>query len=189
VRAVGAAILSAVLGAFAALGGGSSHRADYSFRQVASGFDQPVYVAQPKSEPGRLYVVERPGRILTLAGGKRRTFLDIRSRVEDGYSEQGLLSVAFHPSYAKNHLFYVYYTNKSGGVEIDSFSSRSGRAVASSRRQLLVVNHRRTTTTTAASSSSGPTGGCMRGRATAAPAAIRRTTLRISPAGWGSCCA
>jgi glucose/arabinose dehydrogenase len=141
VRAVGAAILSAVFGAFVALGGGGSHRADYSFRQVASGFDQPVYVAQPKSEPGRLYVVERPGRILTLAGGKRRTFLDIRSRVEDGYSEQGLLSVAFHPSYARNHLFYVYYTNKSGDVEIDSFRSRSGRAVASSRRRLLIVNH------------------------------------------------
>jgi glucose/arabinose dehydrogenase len=142
VRAFGAAILSAVLGAFAALGGGDVKRADYSFRQVASGFDQPVYVAQPKSEPGRLYVVERPGGIVTLAGGKRRTFLDIRSRVESGYTEQGLLSVAFHPSYAKNHLFYVYYTNKNGDIEIDSFRSRSGTAVASSRRQLLVVNHR-----------------------------------------------
>jgi hypothetical protein len=96
-----------LLGVFAALvasASGSPQRAEYRFRQVASGFDQPVYLAQPKSEPGRLYVVERPGRIVTLAGGKRRTFLDIRSRVESGYSEQGLLSVAFHPGYAKNHL-------------------------------------------------------------------------------------
>src|SRR5204863_5173538 len=61
---------------------------------------------------------------------------------ESGYSEQGLLSVAFHPGYTKNHLFYVYYTNKTGDIEIDSFRSRSGRAVASSRKQLLVVNHR-----------------------------------------------
>ncbi len=121
---------------------GRPQRAEYRFRQVASGFDQPVYVAQPKSEPGRLYVVERTGRIVTLAGGKRRTFLDIRSRVESGYTEQGLLSVAFHPGYAKNHRFYVYYTNKSGDVEIDSFLSRAGRAVPSSRRTLLVVNHR-----------------------------------------------
>src|SRR5207244_10052362 len=93
-------------------------------------------------EPGPLYVVERTGRIVTLAGGKRRTFLDIRSRVESGYTEQGLLSVAFHPGYARNHLFYVYYTNKTGDIEIDSFRSRSGRAVASSRKQLLVLTHR-----------------------------------------------
>ena len=134
-----------LLGVFAALvasASGSPQRAEHRFRQVASGFDQPVYLAQPKSEPGRLYVVERPGRIISLAGGKRRTFLDIRSRVESGYSEQGLLSVAFHPGYAKNHLFYVYYTNKTGDIEIDSFLSRSGRALTSSRKQLLVVDHR-----------------------------------------------
>jgi glucose/arabinose dehydrogenase len=77
-----------------------------------------------------------------LANGKRRTFLDIRSRVESGYSEQGLLSVAFSGGYAENHQFFVYYTNKSGDVEIDAFRSKLGRAVLSSRRRLLVVNHR-----------------------------------------------
>jgi len=142
VRAVGAVVLLGVFAALVASASGSPQRAEYRFRQVASGFDQPVYLAQPKSEPGRLYVVERPGRIISLAGGKRRTFLDIRSRVESGYSEQGLLSVAFHPGYAKNRLFYVYYTNKTGDIEIDSFRCRSGRALASSRKQLLVVNHR-----------------------------------------------
>ena len=116
--------------ALVASASGGPQRAEYRFRQVASGFDQPVYLAQPKSEPRRLYVVERPGRIISLAGGKRRTFLDIRSRVESGYSEQGLLSVAFHPRYAKNHLFYVYYTNKTGDLEIDSFRSRSRCALA-----------------------------------------------------------
>jgi glucose/arabinose dehydrogenase len=142
VRALRAAI---VLGIFAFLvpaATGSPQRAEYAFRQIASGFDQPVYVAQPKSEPGRLYIVERPGRIVMLANGKRRTFLDIRNRVESGYTEQGLLSVAFSPGYAKSHRFYVYYTNTVGDVEIDSFLSRGGVAVASSRKQLLVVNHR-----------------------------------------------
>jgi glucose/arabinose dehydrogenase len=141
-RPVGATILLGIFAALVSSASGSPQRSQYHFRLVASGFDQPVYVAQPKSEPGRLYVVERSGRIVTLAGGKRRTFLDIRSRVESGYTEQGLLSLAFHPGYAKNHLFYAYYTNKTGDVEIDSFRSRAGRAVASSRKRLLVVNHR-----------------------------------------------
>lgn len=119
----------------------SSQRSEYRFRQVASGFSEPVYVAQPKNERNRLYVVERAGKIVVLAGGKRRTFLDIRSRVESGYVEQGLLSVAFHPRYASNHRFFVYYTNRQGDIEVDAFRSRSGVAVASSRRRLLLVPH------------------------------------------------
>lgn len=133
------------LGVFAALvssAAGQPQRATYQFRQIASGFDQPVYVAQPKNEPGRLYVVERRGRILALVGGKRRTFLDIRSRVESGHTEQGLLSVAFSLAYARNHRFYVYYTNRDGNIEIDTFVSSRGRAVSSSRRRLLLVDHR-----------------------------------------------
>src|ERR671937_3091757 len=89
--------LCAVLAPFAPFAHGQAKRADFQFRQVASGFAQPVYVAQPKSEPGRLYVVERAGRIIRLANGKRSAFLDIRGRVESGFDEQGLLSVAFDP--------------------------------------------------------------------------------------------
>jgi glucose/arabinose dehydrogenase len=121
---------------------GERSRASFQFRKVAGGFAQPVYVAQPKSEPGRLYVVERQGRIRVLAGGRRSTFLDIHRRVESGYDEQGLLSVAFSPGYAKNHRFYVYYTNNQGDVEVDTFLSRRGRAVPSTRRRILLVPHR-----------------------------------------------
>src|SRR5919202_6089019 len=94
-----AALCCAAVALFASLANGQGRRAEYRFRQIARGFTQPTYVAQPRSEPSRLYVVERPGRIVTLAGGRRSTFLDIRSRVESGYDEQGLLSVAFPPNY------------------------------------------------------------------------------------------
>jgi glucose/arabinose dehydrogenase len=133
------------LGIFAALVSSAAaqpQRAAYHFRKIASGFDQPVYVGQPVSEPGRLYIVERAGRILMLASGKRRTFLDIRRRVESGNTEQGLLSVAFSGAYAENHQFFVYYTNKNGDIEIDSFRSKLGRALLSSRKRILLVNHR-----------------------------------------------
>ena len=133
----------AAVALFASLAEGASTRGEVRFGRVAGNFDQPVYVAQPKSEPGRLYVVERAGRIIVLAKGKRSTFLDIRRRVESGYDEQGLLSIAFSPGYAKNHRFYVYYTVRdTGDIEIDSFRSRRGRAVAASRHRLLLVPHR-----------------------------------------------
>jgi len=142
VRPLKAAVVVVLFAGLVSSASGGDQRAQYSFKRIASGFSEPVYVAQPKSEPGRLYVVERAGRILILANGKRRTFLDIRSRVESGYNEQGLLSVAFPPNYARTHRFFVYYNNKSGDVEIDSFRSKRGRAVLSSRRRSLVVAHR-----------------------------------------------
>jgi glucose/arabinose dehydrogenase len=50
--------------------------------------------------------------------------------------------VAFSPAYARNHRFYVYYTNRDGNIEVDTLASRRGRAVSSSRRWLLLVDHR-----------------------------------------------
>ena len=38
--------------------------------------------------------------------------------------EQGLLSLAFHPSYARNHRFYVNYTDHSGNTRVVEFRSR-----------------------------------------------------------------
>ena len=141
-RTLVAALVMAVFAAVFSSASAGPRRIEYRIRPIASGFDEPVYVAQPASEPRTLYIVERPGRIVAFAGGKRRTFLDIHSRVESGYTEQGLLSVAFSPAYARNHRFYVYYTNNDGDVEVDTFLSRRGRAVSSSRRRLLLVNHR-----------------------------------------------
>ena len=45
----------------------------------------------------------------------RRVFLDIRSKVIAG-GEQGLLGLAFHPQYASNGRFFVYYTRSGDGT-------------------------------------------------------------------------
>jgi glucose/arabinose dehydrogenase len=90
-------------------------------------FASPVYLTAPRSEPGRLYVVEQAGRIVRVAGGRRTTFLDIRNRVLAG-GEQGLLSVAFHPRYAKNGLFYVDYTAApNGNTVIAEYRARGAK--------------------------------------------------------------
>jgi glucose/arabinose dehydrogenase len=112
-------------------------------RTVASGLDSPLHVAAPRSEPRRLYIVEQPGRIRVVVNGKLRArpFLDIRPLVLSG-GEQGLLSVAFHPNYAKNRRFYVDYTDRNGDTRVVEYrSDRSGtRALPGTRRQLLAVN-------------------------------------------------
>lgn len=83
--------------------------------QFATGLSRPVVIANAGDE--RLFVVEQAGRIRILETDGSVVpvpFLDIESRVDDGASEMGLLGLAFHPDYATNGFFYVYYTYDPG---------------------------------------------------------------------------
>jgi glucose/arabinose dehydrogenase len=102
--------LAGVLGAGLSSATAPAAPAGYRFVQIGSGFDQPVDVTTPRGVTDRLYVVEQPGRIRIVRNGRAvGTLLDIRSQVVC-CGEQGLLSVAFHPRYAQNKRFFVYYT-------------------------------------------------------------------------------
>src|SRR3982751_1794765 len=117
----------------------SGERAQATFRPYASGLSAITYIASNRAEPKRLYVVEQDGRIVYLVNGRvRGTFLDLRNAVVSG-GEQGLLSVAFHPAYARNHRFYVNYTDTNGDTRVVEFRSRNGKGVRSTARQLLFV--------------------------------------------------
>ena len=78
-------------------------------------FNQPVFVTAPPADRARLMVVEQPGVIRVVRGGRTlgRPFLDIHSLVTAG-GEQGLLGLAFAPDYAASGRFYVYYTDRQG---------------------------------------------------------------------------
>jgi glucose/arabinose dehydrogenase len=102
-----------------------------------------VHAAAAPSERGRLYVVERAGRIRVLAGRRllAEPFLDIRRLVGLG-GERGLLSVAFHPGHAANGRFYVCYTSRgSGAVTVAEYRRSGGRADPSTARVLVSVRH------------------------------------------------
>ena len=117
----------------------SSTRTQTTFRPYASGFSDITAIVSNSAEPRRLYVVEQVGRVRYMVGGSvRGTFLDIRSRVASG-GERGLLSLAFSPAYARNHRFYVDYTDLNGNTRVVEYRSRNGRAIPSSARQILFV--------------------------------------------------
>jgi glucose/arabinose dehydrogenase len=107
--------------------------------RIASGLEGPVDIASTPSEPDRLYVVEQPGHIRVIENGRLspRPFLDIASAVQAG-GEQGLLSVAFHPDYADNGLFYVDYTDVDGNTRVAEFEADGDKAPARKRELLFV---------------------------------------------------
>ena len=110
-----------------------------ALREVATGFDQALYLAQA---PGsrELFVVEQPGRVVALDGdGPGRTLIDIRDRVQSG-GEQGLLGLAFHPDYARNGRLFLHYTNKGGDTRVDEYRRGArGTADPATRKELLRV--------------------------------------------------
>src|SRR6267378_2566978 len=79
---------------------------------VASGFSSPLDIQQAGDASGRLFVVEQAGKIKIIQnGGVLGTpYLDVSSLIVSG-GEEGLLGLAFHPSYSTNGCFYVNYTN------------------------------------------------------------------------------
>jgi glucose/arabinose dehydrogenase len=100
-------------------------------------FEAPVYVTAPPGDTRRIFVVEQGGAIRVVRAGKRisRPFLDLRAKVIAG-GEQGLLSLAFAPDYARTRRFYVNYTDRGGMQSVVEYrrSKRShDRALTSGR--------------------------------------------------------
>src|SRR5207249_7243383 len=137
------ALAVAIAAAVPAAAGGAPSAAQLHLKLIASGLDSPVFAGVPRSEPGKLYVVEQPGVIRVLVNGHLRAqpFLDIRAKVRSG-GEQGLLSVAFDPKYVTNRRFYVYFNDTSGDVRVYRFLSNGTIGLPGTAKALLRVPHR-----------------------------------------------
>ncbi|MFZ0548071.1 MAG: PQQ-dependent sugar dehydrogenase [Candidatus Promineifilaceae bacterium] len=83
---------------------------------VAEGLTSPVALVPSPDDSGRLFVADLLGQInIITADGQMmaQPFLDLRSRMVQlvpSYDERGLLGMAFHPNFAENGKFYVYYS-------------------------------------------------------------------------------
>ena len=90
-----------------------------SLQRSVGGLDQPVGAVAAGDGSGRLFVLERTGliRIVSSSGVLQAApFLDLRSLVGSSYIEQGLLGLAFSPTYASDGRFYVDYTDRSSAT-------------------------------------------------------------------------
>ena len=116
--------------------------ADYTLVTVAEGFDMPVYLTSaPGDQSGRLFVVEKAGTIAILQGGVRRPrlFLDIRHKVGAEGREQGLLSLAFNPSFTSDDYFFVYYTDTAGDTVVARYRVTNDPNIADPTSEAIIL--------------------------------------------------
>lgn len=91
-----------------------------SLQPFVSGLSAPVEIVDPNDSSGRLFVLEQAGRVRVIRSGVLlpTPFLDLTPAnsgpVRSG-GEQGLLGLAFHPAYATNGRFFLYYTRVLAG--------------------------------------------------------------------------
>lgn len=90
----------------------------------------------------RLFIVQQGGIIRVLQPGSTTptTFLNITSRVLSG-GERGLLGLAFHPQYATNRRFFVYYTRQTdGAIQIAEYqTSAADPNVADTTEKIIIT--------------------------------------------------
>jgi len=110
-------------------------------QRVVGGLDTPVGIANAGDGSGRLFVVEKPGRIRIVRNGALSSipFLDITDRVGSGGSEQGLLGLAFHPAYVQNGVFIVNYTDQQGTTVVARFSVSSEPSLADPASEVILL--------------------------------------------------
>ncbi len=83
---------------------------------VAEGLTAPVTLVESPDETDRLFVVDQAGQIRVIAADGTllpTPFLDLSGSIvalNPNFDERGLLGLAFHPQYATNGRFFVYYS-------------------------------------------------------------------------------
>ena len=111
---------------------------------LVENLEQPLFVTHAGDGSGRIFVVEKVGRVRIVEEGAllAAPFLDISDKVSLS-SEQGLLGLAFTPDYSTSGIFYVNYTNKIGDTVIARFAVSPGdpnQADAASELPILQID-------------------------------------------------
>lgn len=120
----------------------------FRFFPVASNLFRPLYVTGAGDSSGRVFILEQTGRVWILRDNALlpTPFIDLSTVVSQdvrfGYSERGLLGLAFHPDYMDNGHFFVNYTDADGTTQVVEYTVAADNpdiADPNSARVLLTV--------------------------------------------------
>jgi len=121
-------------------GSASAAGVSITWSKRAGGLVQPVQVTTARDGTGRLFVVEKAGRVRIYVAGRvlATPYLDIRSLVDDA-GEGGLLSIAFSPRWKTTPYLWAAYINNAGDLRVARFRASRYTANTVSRSTLATT--------------------------------------------------
>jgi hypothetical protein len=107
---------------------------------VVAGLTLPVYLTAPTGDLSRLFILEKAGSIRIVKNGTLlpTAFLDISPQVSN-VGEQGLLGLAFDPSYSSNGRFFVHYTDLQGNTRVSRFQVSADPDIADAGSEQIIL--------------------------------------------------
>jgi len=131
-----------------------------NYRRVISSLSAPLEIVSAPDSSDRLFIVQKVGsvKVYDKAYNFLGDFVTVSRVTING--ERGLLSMAFHPDYKNNGLFFVYYTNTQGDIEISRYkvSDNPNRADTNTRKIIITIPHRAAANHNGGKISFGPDG-------------------------------
>lgn len=100
-----------------------------SLAPTVKGLKEPTLVAWPPDGTGRLFILEREGRVrMADADGTLHPMplLDVSSNTSTS-TEEGLLGLAFDPGFTQNGYFYIDYTANDASVNVVRYTLSPGQ--------------------------------------------------------------
>lgn len=108
-------------------------RESFALKRIATGLNRPTFAGAAPGDSRALWVLEQPGRVVRLVGGRREVVVDLSREVRVG-AEQGLLGMAFHPDFARNRRVYLHFSDRRGDTRVIELTLRGQKPA---RRQIL----------------------------------------------------
>ena len=110
-----------------------------SYTSVITGLNSPIQLVHAGDGSNRIFIVQQGGsiRVYDKTYASLGIFVTVSNLSTGG--ERGLLSMAFHPSYATNGLFYVYYTNSNGDLELARYSVSANPNIADPASKVILI--------------------------------------------------
>jgi hypothetical protein len=114
---------------------------DPGLQLIASGLSGVLYVTAPPGDLSRIFAVQQNGTIRVIRNDTLLStpFLDLGG-ITSGSGERGLLSMAFHPSYATNGRFFVFYTDLAGALTVARYQVSADPNVADAASGSVVLS-------------------------------------------------
>ena len=111
---------------------------------VVEGLDAPLWASGAGDGSGRLFVLEQAGRIRAVRDGALvpEPYIDLGGEIASG-GERGLLGLAFSPTFARDGLLYVDYTDRDGNTVVSELRApdpAADRADPASERVVLRID-------------------------------------------------